>query len=148
MNRIVSGVCPPTGKGNDVSEDSKPITEDDMEVFFPSAVRVPSICERENSSERPRGERKQQSYRGIEPEGLGNAREVLTKRQTHEVGEIHQTSGRRIQILGLRGGLPAHANAQTLMSVTASFNPWTTPEPDLSASSGLSSRPTSFTSRP
>lgn len=80
MNRIVSGVCPPTSKGKDITEDSKAITEGDMEVFFSSAVRVPSVRERENSSERPRGERKQQSNRSIEPEGLGNAREVLTKR--------------------------------------------------------------------
>jgi len=47
---------PPTGKSNDVAKDSKAITKSDVEVLFPSAVRMPSVRERKNGSERPRGE--------------------------------------------------------------------------------------------
>lgn len=79
MNRNVNEVRLPTSKGNDVTKDSEAIAKGDVEELFPSEVRVPSIPERENSSERPWGECKQQSDSGIESEGLGNAREILTK---------------------------------------------------------------------
>jgi len=78
-DRNVSEVRPPTSKGNDVTKDGEAITKGDVEVLFPSEVRVPSIRERKNSGKRPRGEREQQSDRGIESEGLGNTREILTK---------------------------------------------------------------------
>jgi len=76
----MSKVRPPTSKGNEVTKDSEPITKGDVEVLFPSAVRMPSICERENGGKRPRREGEQQSERGIESKGLGDTREVLTER--------------------------------------------------------------------
>ena len=79
MNRNVSEVRPPTSKSNDVTKDSETIAKGDVEVLFPGEVRVPSVRERENSGKRPRGEREQQSDRGVESEGLSDTREVLTK---------------------------------------------------------------------
>lgn len=70
---------PSTCEGNDVPKDSKGIAKGDVEVLFPSAVRVPSIRKRKNGGERPRGKSEQQSDRGIEPERLDNTREILTK---------------------------------------------------------------------
>lgn len=66
-----------------------------MEVLFPSTVRVPGVHKGKNSGECPRGEGEQQGDGGIEPEGLGDAREILAKRETHEVGEINQTRIKR-----------------------------------------------------
>jgi len=79
MGKNVSEVHPPTGKGNDVTKNSEAITEGNMEVLFPSEVRVPGIHESEDSSKCPRGEREQQGDRGIESEGLGDTREILTE---------------------------------------------------------------------
>jgi len=79
MGKNVSEVYPPTGKGKDVTKDSEAIAKGDMEVLFPSAVRVPSIRESKDSGKCPRGEREQQGDRGIESEGLGDTREILTE---------------------------------------------------------------------
>ena len=78
-DRNVREVRPPTSKGNNVTKDGEAITKGDVEILFPSEVRVSSIRERENSGKCPRGEREQQSDRGIESEGLGNTREILTE---------------------------------------------------------------------
>ena len=79
VGRGVRKAYPLTGKGNNVTKDGEAVAKGDVEVFFPSAVRVPSIRERENGGKRPRREREQQSNRGIESEGLGDTWEVLAE---------------------------------------------------------------------
>lgn len=79
MGKNVSEVHLPTGKGNDVTKNSEAIAKGNVEVLFPSEVRVPSIHESEESGKCPRGEREQQGDRGIESEGLGDTREILTE---------------------------------------------------------------------
>lgn len=38
MNEKATELCPPTSQSNNVTEDSKAITEGDVEELFPSAV--------------------------------------------------------------------------------------------------------------
>lgn len=73
------GIHTLTCEGDDVTKHGEAITKGDVEVLLPSAVRMPGIRERENSSECPGRECEQQSDGGVEPEGLGDTRKVLSE---------------------------------------------------------------------